>query len=115
MRSGTRSFLAGVLLGIVVAGCVGMYSARSGQREETFGLLAWDLQSATEVGKLAPATRHVVSRSVDNDLHIVFMRYSSLTSDELHVLRLTQKRTAAGLIVLSDANARELWSRVSAS
>jgi hypothetical protein len=72
----------------------------SNDRGETFGLLARDLHVAKDVAKISLPARMAASRSVAQDLHIVFMRYESLHHDEARLLQLTCQMADSGVVVL---------------
>ena len=106
-----KSAIAGAVFGITLTTAVFTLDARSNDRRETFGLLARDLLVAKNVAKLSLPARIAASRSVAQDLHIVFMRYESLHHDEARLLQLTRQMTDSGTVVLPEDLLAELRAK----
>jgi len=92
--------MAGAIFGIALTATVFTLDTRSTDRRETFGLLARDLHVAKDVANLSFPARVAASRSVAQDLRIVFMRYESLHHDEARLLQLTRQMADSGAVVL---------------
>lgn len=106
-----KSLLAGAVVGITLTTVVFTLDAHSNDREETFGLLARDLHVAKDVAKSALPARIAASRSVAQDLRIVFMRYESLRQDETRLLQRTREWADTGIVVLPNDILTELRAK----
>ncbi len=106
MQISRGSLLVGLLIGVACSLGTGIVLERSSVRERNFATLARDIAVARDVAKVAPSAAPVASRTVEADLRIIGIRYSSLTAEERRLLELTRQDIRTGLLAVSPESRR---------